>query len=701
MSPRATRSRRGMSARIGPVKRLTPLGVAHSFAFSMNPTVKRIAAAAAILAAGIAAYYLYDSLRLRTDTEKLAAIIHDEDRRELTSSLKDFLSEDSADVRACAARAVGRIADKQSGQLLFDMITDPSTDVASTAAFGLGLTEEHAFALKLIERVPNLPARVAAQALLAAGRLADSSMTEVTSGIARELRSPAPEVREAACLALYYAKARSKSLELLSLLDAEKDTLVQKAALYTLARLGISEAAYQYERFLPDADPFVRSMSVRGLGQCGTAEANRYVAIALNDVDLGVEAQAIASLTARPIPEAAEYLTRKFPNVTDEKIRVELLGALQKLKDPQIAPQVQNLLIRDSSVNITASAIKYLAAVQSDRAVALIDSILALKTRLAVRVACAEAYGLIGQPGLASRLAILFKDEAAWVRIAAFEGLSLVDSSNLDYYINAALVDQDFVVVETAIEKIKEQKLKKFLPNLSVVQSQGTDVHPDVRRSIAEAISPFLAGPDRDSFALQILERALRDKEYVVRRSAAKLFRDELKEERWETVPPAATRISEADIAKALDRFQSANPVVTMVTSKGKMQCELFPKVAPLTVLNFLSLAGSGFYDGLTFHRVVPNFVIQGGDPRGDGSGGPDYYIRCEYSSEPFARGTLGMATSGKDTGGSQFFVTLSPQPHLNARYTAFGRVTSGMEVADQISKGDIVTKVIIQEEKR
>ncbi|MGH8015092.1 MAG: peptidylprolyl isomerase, partial [Candidatus Zixiibacteriota bacterium] len=118
----------------------------------------------------------------------------------------------------------------------------------------------------------------------------------------------------------------------------------------------------------------------------------------------------------------------------------------------------------------------------------------------------------------------------------------------------------------------------------------------------------------------------------------------------------------------------------------------------PLTVLNFMQQAKDGFYDGLRFHRVVPNFVAQGGDPRGDGWGGPNYFIRCEYTDLPYKRGTVGIATSGKDTGGSQFFITLSPQPHLEARYSVFGQVVSGMKFVDDIVIGDTIDKVEIQE---
>ena len=117
---------------------------------------------------------------------------------------------------------------------------------------------------------------------------------------------------------------------------------------------------------------------------------------------------------------------------------------------------------------------------------------------------------------------------------------------------------------------------------------------------------------------------------------------------------------------------------------------------APLTVDNFITLARKGYFNGLAIHRVVPDFVVQDGDPRGDGEGGPGYTIRDEINQLPYLRGTVGMALAGRDTGGSQFFITHSPQPHLDSRYTVFGHVVSGMEVVDRIAVGDIVRTVRI-----
>ena len=131
----------------------------------------------------------------------------------------------------------------------------------------------------------------------------------------------------------------------------------------------------------------------------------------------------------------------------------------------------------------------------------------------------------------------------------------------------------------------------------------------------------------------------------------------------------------------------------------GEIRIEFFPEDAPKTVENFVTLAKKGFYDGLTFHRVVPGFVVQGGDPKGTGSGGPGYTIKAEFNKRKHVRGTVAMARSQPpDSAGSQFYITFGPQPDLDGRYTVFGQVASGMEYADKIKVGDKMKSVKIIE---
>jgi cyclophilin family peptidyl-prolyl cis-trans isomerase len=137
-----------------------------------------------------------------------------------------------------------------------------------------------------------------------------------------------------------------------------------------------------------------------------------------------------------------------------------------------------------------------------------------------------------------------------------------------------------------------------------------------------------------------------------------------------------------------------ARPRVRIRTAPGEIVLELNPREAPLTVLNFLSLAERGYFNNGRWHRVVPNFVLQDGDPRGDGSGGPGTVIRDEINRLRYLRGALGMALSGPDTGGSQFFITHSPQPHLDGGYTIFGRVIEGMDIADRVVQDDPIISI-------
>lgn len=139
---------------------------------------------------------------------------------------------------------------------------------------------------------------------------------------------------------------------------------------------------------------------------------------------------------------------------------------------------------------------------------------------------------------------------------------------------------------------------------------------------------------------------------------------------------------------------------VSIETNRGTIELELYPQHAPKTVNNFVALARDGFYDGLIFHRVIGNFMVQGGDPTGSGRGGPGYRFEDETYGNPLKHetGVISMANAGANTNGSQFFITHSPQPHLNGKHTVFGRVTSGMDVVNAIKQGDTMDTVTVVE---
>jgi len=201
----------------------------------------------------------------------------------------------------------------------------------------------------------------------------------------------------------------------------------------------------------------------------------------------------------------------------------------------------------------------------------------------------------------------------------------------------------------------------------------------------------------KSAAANDAIKTALNSADYLVRRRAAALLKANGVGDFSDRIGTVQTRNTTADYERAIGRIgKQVRAVVT--TSKGSFVIELFPEDASLTVDNFVMLARRGFFNGQMIPRVVPNFVVQAGDPRGDTNGGPGYQIRCEINEVPYDRAAVGMALSGKDTGGSQWFVTHSPQPHLDGGYTVFGRVIASMEVVDAIVRGDIIRSVSITE---
>ena len=214
--------------------------------------------------------------------------------------------------------------------------------------------------------------------------------------------------------------------------------------------------------------------------------------------------------------------------------------------------------------------------------------------------------------------------------------------------------------------------------------------------------------------AKRVLVKALKSPDYLVRKRAADLVKqnDLTKdfsniEKMVGTVKPydakTGTRLgqilnTEADYIRAVSRKNGTVKAV-LTTEKGKFTIDFLPEDAPLTVDNFIKLAKANYFNGVSVHRVVPNFVMQDGDPRGDGNGGPGWSIRDEINMLEYSRGAVGMALSGPNTGGSQWFVTHSPQPHLDGGYTVFGRVNeTDMKIVDQIVRGDKILKVEIVE---
>lgn len=641
-------------------------------------------------------YYAFDHLREKTFDEKLAQIIHLEDSRQDTAELRAFLDDPDPALRMRAALAIGRIGFPGSGEPLMKLLDNEGIDIAVTAAFALGLTADSQYATALLDRAFDAPARLGAAMVQAAGRLIDSSDATQIDLLGGFLTHPAPEVREAACLALFRAGAKSQSRDLTILLAGEQDEQVQLAAVYALARMGIKDAFDAYTRFYSDADPFMRILCLTGLGQIDDERAMQYLLIGLNDADRHVAVTALRQLGRKKSPQAMARTVQFLETHDDPSFVTEAIRALKRQENAQGVEPVRQLLIAGPDDNVVAEAISYLVTIERDRMVALMDSLVSLN-RPVLTAACADGYGQINNPTVIPRLAVLFSDSSATVRSAALSNLARIDSVGVDFYIRRALEDPDLTLRVQAVNLVKDRRLHTYLPGFLELLKGADSTPVDIRRALVDCSSAFIKEEATDSTARLILVQGLLDPDYTVRRDAAAVYESVLGENRWSRVPPSDTRFGISDIEQALKRFPN-NPGAVIVTNRGEINVELLFDVAPLTVMNFVDLAEAHFYSGLVFHRVIPAFVAQGGDPRGDGWGGPDWTVRDEWSPETFSRGAVGMASSGKDTGGSQFFITVSPQPHLDGRYTVFGRVISGMDAADDIVQGDTIRDIIIRE---
>jgi cyclophilin family peptidyl-prolyl cis-trans isomerase len=249
----------------------------------------------------------------------------------------------------------------------------------------------------------------------------------------------------------------------------------------------------------------------------------------------------------------------------------------------------------------------------------------------------------------------------------------------------------DFVIRSTAASSLAEIKATAAVPAL--VDAYGATAGDSTyvaRAAILTALNTL------DSAAARpLLQAALKDRDWAVRVKAATLLRDQGVTDTAMAMRPAPERPMD-DAERRTLLAPPFSPHAFIETDKGTVEIELAILDAPLTVSNFVALARKGFFNGSAIHRVVPDFVVQDGDPRGDGEGGPGYTLRDELNQQPYLRGTVGMALDWKDTGGSQFFITHSPQPHLDARYTVFGHVVNGIDVVDRIQPWDVIRRVQI-----
>lgn len=610
-------------------------------------------------------------------------------------------------VRRRAALALGRVGRSEGvTPLAVTLDGDPEPEVRQMAAFALGLIGDAAaadpLALALDDPTPLVRGR-AAEALGrlgaagAADRIGEMVRRYVTAAFEvdpEDLSYPqSPEV-EAFRLGLY-ALADLGAFEPLASAVLQPDgqpVLWWWPVAYALARVDDPRAAGALATLAGVQGRVGVALAADGLGALGDPAAVEPLAGLLDPdrYDLRVVATAVRALSRLESRPATEAL-RRFVVVRglDPTLRLAALEALRGRPGAD-AVDVFVELLADPWPPMRAAALRGLGEADAETFL-LVLSGLDPDADWRVRAALADALAHADPALAAPRLTAMLADADQRVLPSVLAALVDLGAPGAAEVLYEHLEREDVAVRKTAARLLMAIKPPSAAGKLrSAWRAAADDPSHRARVAILDALAG-IGGPA----AREVLTEALGDRDWAVRvRAARRLERMAPGEDHDAKIRPAPGRGVDYAAPHLVDPSVSTHAYIE--TERGTIQIELAVLDAPLTADNFVRLARSGYYDGLTFHRVAPNCVVQGGDPRSDGEGGPGYTVRDEINQSPFLRGTLGMALDGEDAGGSQFFIACSPQPQLDGRRTAFGRVVEGMDVVDRLRQGDRIERVLV-----
>lgn len=657
---------------------------------------------------------------------QLLAVAAQEDRRELAPDAWDELlvRAESAEVRLAAARAVGRLREPQLLPLLrraLPVEREESVRCEIAFAFGqIGSAEVLPEVLRLAREDSVLVRAVAAEAL---GKLGEPS---ATSDLLALCKDPHSEVRKQALLALARLVGRravppatvteEQQAQLLSGLSTalhDVDPEVCWRAAYALSEVEVPGRIPRLRELLTSEIGWARLFAARGLGRIGVdggASADDLVGL-LEDPDAHVAAAAAEAVgllggSSHVLPLAQSSMRAQGP--ADHHVRAATLQALVDLHARlasreeasegesfrRVIAALMERSLQDPSQSVRRAALRGLARLDAGRAQPVVTQWAQSDVHWNRQFA-AEAAASLGTTAALPLLDRLAKDPSPAVSVAALE--SLGQREEWRAYARpaalAALKRADLAVRATALTLLKDVGTNEDWPLVRDTLQRARSLDEAELRVGALEVAVAIGGAD----ALPLLQEALSDVSLAVRDVARREYR------KLAIAAPVPAHVAEALPSTGLEeadllRNPARRPRVALHTDRGRVVVELLPAVAPRHVKSFLRLAQGGVYDGLSFHRVVTGFVVQGLDPRGDGWGTAGVFLRDEISAVPYLRGSVGMPNAGRDSGGCQLFITHLPTPHLDGRYTVFGQVIEGMDVVDALDLGDRCQRVEILE---
>ncbi len=590
------------------------------------------------------------------------------------------------DMRVELARSLARAGDARALPVLEDLLLDDEVDVRREAAFALGVlgAGEAIRTLSRASRDPDLETGRLAVEAMAKLEAPLESVLEALEGVEESdfWRRLAPSL---------FRFPVEPALPIVRRALIEGGEATYGHAMYALTRNPHESSLPVLRELVGDPDPWLRSLAARALGRVGDAgDLDRLLPL-LAETEIGPVVQALRSarrLVATGLAAPPEDWTPRLLDLMDDPRAGVRLSAIETAgawgRDRQLGAKLvarfQTAGGRERELVLLA-----LAAARHPRAADLVGTASGSSDPV-LRERAAAAAGLLEDRTVLDRLV---KDEAPAVRAAAFGELLRLGGPGRLPSAAQALADPDPVVRAAAFDWARESPVLPVVELLAALGGMGdTDVVEAQVAALGALEARARAVPDEREAVVAALRLLAEGAAFVLRGRAGDTL-VALGEAAPAVGPVASAR--RLEVYRDLVRRAWPPRSVRLSTSRGDIDLRLECRQAPLTCLNFLQLVGVGFYDGLRLHRVLPDFVIQGGDPRGDGYGGPGYSIRDEINRLRYDRGRLGMALAGAHTGGSQFFITLSPQPHLDGGYTIFGRVSAGEEVLDRIVQGDTI----------
>ncbi|UCF41840.1 MAG: HEAT repeat domain-containing protein [Gemmatimonadota bacterium] len=647
--------------------------------------------------------------------DALAGVLAVEDARRYESTVLERAARHTEPaVRRHAALAMGRIGDPRAVPRLVELASDADTAVQRDAVFALGLLGDVSALTVLVDLVRNASAAeqtaTHGEAVTAIAKIGgDAAVAFIEELLVRGsgvVEAGTPPLAVVQALREAWRLRDDAPVPLLAQLAESQSERVRLGAVYSLSRLRAIGGASALLSATEDESAEIRQLGVRVLTRAYADSAGLdpdgvagLVVQLLEDGDPGVRVNALRALGTYEDPRYAAAAADRISD-PDPNVRVQVLATLGRLGGTRAATILADHA-DDGVFAVRREALLGLARVDRSVAIRKAAAWILSEDDWRRRAVGAEALGVLGGDTAQAWLEEMVGDLDGRVAATAFGALARRDSVAASRFARDLLAHPDPVVRTLAAGEIQRTVHASELDILVRAYGRAQDDRiPDARIAVVEALGA-LAAQGRGQ-RIQVADRLLSEfaacDDYLVRRAAQQHLPEVAQQ--WGPPFPAETGrdIDDyRDIARRLVLPQQQGgvaPELIIETERGRITVSLFAADAPVTVNTLLELAGQHYFDGGAWHRVVPNFVIQDGDPRGDGWGGPGFAIRDEINRRRYGRGTVGMALSGPDTGGSQFFITHAPQPHLDGTYTVFGQVSDGMDVVDRIVQGDRIRTI-------